>query len=128
VTPTVRGPEPLTGLVARWRQTATLLRDEGCQDAAKNKERCADELERCLNDLGNTALSVQEAARESGYSEEHVRRVLRERPALNCGRAGKPKIRRCDLPRKPAAVVRAGPAAYDPAADARSLMSRQGVT
>jgi hypothetical protein len=94
---------------------------------AAARERCATELEAVLHTHDSQALSMDTAADESGYSAEHLRRLLRDTPALNAGRAGKPLIHRRDLPRKAIKVVRSGPMMYDVTADAQSLVSRQGV-
>ncbi len=114
-------------LIVEWRELAEILRAEGCLEVAAARVRCAAELETALHTEGNEALPVAQAASESGYSAEYLRRVLRESPALNAGRRGKPLIRRRDLPRKAAAsLVGRGPKAYDVRADAQSLVSRQG--
>jgi hypothetical protein len=111
-------------LVIHWRELAEILQSEGCNEVAAARERCATELENCLNAQTGEPLSISSAAKESGYTEEHVRRLLRENPDMNAGRKGKPLIRRGDLPLKAVAGRNAGK--YDPVADARSLMSRQG--
>lgn len=101
-----------------------MLRREGFTEGAHNKERCAAELEEALHSAGDEALSVAQASRESGFGEEHLRRLLRENPQLNCGRKYKPLIRRRDLPRKAKrqlAVPRL--VSYNPVADAQSLLS-----
>lgn len=70
-------------------------------------------------------LSLSEAAARSGYSDEHLGRLVREGRVPNAGRKGAPRIRLADLPRKPGSLAPAGPRAYDPNADARTLLSRQ---
>ena len=70
-------------------------------------------------------LSLPDAASRSGYSVEHLGRLIREGRLPNAGRRGAPRIRAADLPRKPPALVPAGPRAYDPRADARTLLDRQ---
>ncbi len=115
-------------LIVEWRELAEILRAEGCPEVAAARERCASELEAALRKHDSEALSVKQAASESGYSAEYLRRVLRDTPALNAGRAGKPLILRRDLPRKAAApLVGSRPEPYDVAADAQSLVSRQGA-
>lgn len=117
-----------SALVVKWRELAEVLRGEGCLEMAAARERCASELETTLHKQDNETLSIQQAANESGYSAEYLRRVLRDTPTLNAGRAGKPLIRRRDLPRKPTkALVGSGPMAYDAHADAQSLVKRQGL-
>lgn len=115
---------PLVALVDGWRARAAVLRDEGYTDGATIRERCASELEKALETLDVEALSAAQAARESGYSVEQIRRILRAQPELNCGRPGKPAIQRKNLPHKPGGVARAEARAYDAVADARALMSR----
>jgi hypothetical protein len=70
-------------------------------------------------------LSLREAASRSGYSVEHLGRLIREGRVPNAGRKGTPRIRAADLPRKPRSLAPVGPQAYDPGADARNLLSRQ---
>jgi hypothetical protein len=116
-------------LIVQWRELAEMLKAEGCLDVAAARERCATELETCLHKHDSQALSVENAASESGYNADYLRRLLRDKPALNAGRTGKPLILRRDLPRKATKkVVRSGHVMYDAVADARSLMSRQGAT
>jgi hypothetical protein len=98
-------------------------------EIAAARERCASELELCLHNIDSQALSVEQAAQESGYNADYLRRWLRDNPALNAGRLGKPLILRRDLPRKATkSLVGNRPVMYDAVADARSLMSRQGAT
>jgi hypothetical protein len=113
-----------TQLIVTWRELAEILRSEGCTEVAAARERCATELENCLNVQSSEPLSISAAALASGYTQEHLRRLLRENPGMNAGRNGKPLIRRGDLPLKTVAARNAEK--YDPVADARSLMSRQG--
>ncbi len=70
-------------------------------------------------------LSLSEAASRSGYSAEHLGRLIREHRLPNSGRKGAPRIRAADLPRKPPGLVQSGPRAYNPGADARTLLDRQ---
>lgn len=117
-----------TALVVEWRELAEILRAEGCIDVAAARERCATELETALHKQDAETLSVPQAAIESGYNEDYLRRLLRNTPALNAGRPGKPLIMRRDLPRKaPPTLVGKRLRKYDLNADAQSLMSQQGA-
>jgi len=74
----------------------------------------------------HTVLTLAEAAIRSGYSEEHLGRLVRQGKIPNAGRRGAPRIPVGDLPRRP--ITRAaGPlsAAYDPVTDARTLLNRR---
>jgi hypothetical protein len=117
-----------TALIVQWRERAQVLHAEGCSAVAAARERCANELEALLHTIDTEALSIDQAANESGYSAEHLRRILRKTPALNAGRAGKPLILRRNVPRKAKSLVGTSGLMYDPVADARSLLSRQGAT
>jgi hypothetical protein len=104
-----------------------LRRWADAEGAARALEEAAAELEAAQREEDNEILSAGDAARLSGYSEEQIRRILRQQPDLNCGRTGKPAIRRRDLPRKPKRLARALTGSYDAVADAQSLMGRQGA-
>lgn len=47
------------------------------------------------------ALTLERAARESGYSKDHISRLITEGRLDNLGKRGAPRTRRGDLPRKP---------------------------
>lgn len=75
---------------------------------------------------GEEALSLTEAARISGYSTDHLARLLREGKIPNSGQKHRPRINRKDLPEKRNfSLATASDSRYDPAADARSLRSRR---
>jgi hypothetical protein len=123
-----------TGYPSELRMRAASLRlwaaDEG---AAKVYDQVADELEEILRRQADHALTLAEASRETGYSDEHLGRLVRTGKIANAGRKNAPRIRRGDLPHK-ARKLRDGPQIaghrtkrYDPDADARSLLSRRGA-
>jgi len=87
-------------LAPGWRSTARLFRDHAEESVARAYEACAKDLERILTSLGDTPLTLQEAAEESGYSADHLGRLVREGSIPNSGRHGSPRIARRDLPRK----------------------------
>ena len=75
---------------------------------------------------GNAELTLSEAAGLSGYSHEHLGRLVREGKIPNAGKPGAPRIRRADVPRQPASALASSRSrTYDPSADARKLLSRQ---
>ncbi len=75
-------------------------------------------------------LTVPEAARRTGYSEDHIGRLIRGRKLPNAGVPNRPRVRAADLASLPRLNRRpfAGTSdiAYDPTADARALRSRRG--
>ena len=90
----------IKNLPAAWRRRAKTLRRYGDQALATALERCADELEGTIQERDDTTYSLTEAARESGYSREHLGRLVRDGKTPNAGRPGAPRIARRDLPRK----------------------------
>ena len=88
------------GLPATWRRRAKGLRRYGVETPATALERCAEELDATLVERDETTYSLVEASRESGYSADHLGRLVRDGKIPNVGRPGAPRIARRDLPRK----------------------------
>jgi hypothetical protein len=83
-----------------WRALAAQQRRLGADAQARILEFCADELAAALLRAGDELLSLSHAAKESGYSLDHLSRMVREGKIPNGGRKAKPLIRRRDLPPK----------------------------
>lgn len=99
----------LHDLAHTWRVEAERLRAlEACGQAAA-LERAADDLEAAVRQWTVELLTIREASQQSGYSQDHLRSLVRDgvipdaRPA---GSRGEIRIRRCDLPRKPGLASR----------------------
>ena len=92
--------EPIQALAGRWREEAALYRKRGQKDLAAAAESYAAELETGLNEWMSERLTLEEAAKESGYSYSTLQHRLREGSLPNVGEKGTPRVRRCDLPRK----------------------------
>lgn len=88
-------------LPTRWQTKAKELRQLGAEPTAKVLERCAADLEEAYRDWNLQPLTLQEAAKESGYSTDHLGRLVRDGTIPNAGEKHSPRIRRGDLPRKP---------------------------
>ena len=93
------------GLPADWRRRAKALRRYGGETPATAIERCAADLEATLVERDETTYSLVEAARESGYSADHLGRLVRDGKIPNAGRPGAPRIALKDLPRKAQAAA-----------------------
>ena len=87
-------------LPGAWRKQAKALRRYGGDTPAVALDRCADDLEATLRERDETTLSLVEAAKESGYSADHLGRLVRDGKIPNAGRPGAPRIARAHLPRK----------------------------
>ena len=88
-------------LPPEWLATAKVFREHAEERVAIAYERCATHLEEALVRAGEEPLSLQEAAEESGYSADHLGRLVRDGKLPNAGRPNAPRIRRADLPSKP---------------------------
>lgn len=91
-------------LVTRWRVMAEGVRSVA-PTVAEAYELAARELEARLGSVADELLSLAQAARESGYSADHLGRLVKTQRLRNHGRAHAPRIRRGDLPVKPSRIA-----------------------
>lgn len=104
-------------ILAKAQEFRDVFGDEG---KARVLEWAADQVEQALRDESNCLLTIEEAAHASGYSEQHLARLVRQgrvpdlRPR---GSKGRILIRASDLPTKPAGR-------HTPVADGHGLASR----
>ena len=120
------GHPSVEGLPVAWRKQAKTLRRYGGQTPAIVLDRCATELEATLHELDETTLSLVEAASESGYSADHLGRLVRDGKIPNAGRPGAPRIARRHLPRK-AAVDKSRLAAKTPLREVSTAQIVQSI-
>ncbi len=126
------GPK-LEALAETWRTQAELFRRRGQDATAVLIESLAEELEGDLGEWQDEHLTIKDAAAESGYSAEHLRRLVRE-GELDVERApggtSHMRLRRGGLPAKPSKgrkeVAENQTSTYDPEEDARSIARRLG--
>ncbi len=83
-----------------WREKATEFRRFGAEDQAFTLEYCANDLDEAWRDWQQEPLTLEEAGEKSGYSADHLGRLVREGKIPNAGRSGAPRIARRDLPVK----------------------------
>ena len=116
----------LAALRERWLTRRNELRRlHALVDGAILCDELLLELDGLASDTANEGLSLKRAALESGYSVDHLGRLVREGKLRNAGRPHSPRICRGDLPAKVRrAVASNAEQSYDPDADARSLVSR----
>jgi hypothetical protein len=87
-------------LLTEWDARAAIFRDHKEERLARTYEKVSEELKAALQEEQNTLLNLHEAATISGYSPDHLGRLVREKKIPNFGRNGAPRIRRKDLPIK----------------------------
>lgn len=83
------------------------------------------DLEKIAAGEGDSLLSLAQASAISGYSTDHLSKLIRAGNIPNSGRKGSPRIKRNDLPVRPNRVASGGSLAYDVRADARLLKVRR---
>ena len=113
-------------LVSVWRQRAEMLRQYGAEQAARTAETLADELESTLRSQDDECLTLDEAAEASGFSRDHLSRLIREGKIPNAGKPHAPRICRADLPRKTGRTLLVA-GRYGDLADARGRIVRAVV-
>jgi hypothetical protein len=91
----------LSDLAHRWRADAERFRQLGQEGPAQMSEAHADELEARLRESEMEAVTLEEAAQLGGYSYSHLQHLVAAGEIENVGEKHAPRIRRCDVPRKP---------------------------
>lgn len=86
-------------LMASWREEAKLFQRRGAKSQAAALRSCADDLEGGFLDWQIEELTLEDASRESGYSYSTLQQKVACGEVANSGAKGRPRIRRCDLPR-----------------------------
>jgi hypothetical protein len=114
-------------ILRRWqeRQAEWSRLNVQVSGAALAGEIVAD-LEKIAESDGSDELTLSAASRASGYSVDHLSRLIREGSLPNAGKKGSPRIRRSDLPIRPkTGIAKMNGIAYNAVTDARSLRVRR---
>ncbi len=122
----IKPPEHLGSVIERWKQR----QDEWTKlDASVKAAPLIGEMLADLEALGKASddeLNLTDAARVSGYSPDHLSRLVRDGKLSNYGRRGAPRVKRSELPVRSSNRVAANARnAYDVSADVRSLGTRR---
>lgn len=107
-------------LTARWiAQRESFKSSRALVDGARLVDLFLNDVAQLAHADKITTLSLEDAAVRSGYSVEHLGRLVRLGTIANAGRKGAPRIRVEDLPAKKLASSHAR--SYDVDTDARTL-------
>ncbi|HEX5437498.1 MAG TPA: hypothetical protein VFW98_10070 [Gemmatimonadaceae bacterium] len=90
----------LARLAERWRAEAERLRQLAAVGQAAALEYAAGELEVALEAGLDDTVTLGVAAHETGYSTDHLSRLIRQGKLKNVGQKHAPRIRLADVPRK----------------------------
>jgi hypothetical protein len=77
-----------------------LQRRRGQEQEAKRTESFVSDVEVALQRHRSDTLTLAQAAEETGYSKEHLGRMVREGKISNAGEKHSPRVHRGDLPQK----------------------------
>lgn len=98
----------LRAFISKWSGEAETLRRLGAHvDGAKLIDALLVDLQALSRAEASESLTLEEAARESGYSPDHLGKLLRSGIIPNAGRKNAPRILRTHLPLKPSALRKA---------------------
>jgi hypothetical protein len=120
-------PESIGSAIERWRaREAEWSRLRVQVDGAALAGEIVTDLERIAESDAADELTLTAASTLSGYSTDHLSRLIRDGSLPNAGRKGAPRIRRADLPMRPKrCIATARNKGYNPVTDARSLGVRR---
>lgn len=93
-------PDYVRQLIERWLDDATRLAAYGAVEHATVLRRCIVDLEAAEREYSLEALSLEDAVDESGFSYSSLQKKLAKGELENVGEKGKPRVRRCDIPKK----------------------------
>jgi hypothetical protein len=94
--------DPLTALLARWREEVEVLARTGHEDHARDVERRIEALEDALRRRRREAwMGTGEAVAYTGYSADHLRALAAEEKVVAEKAGGAWRVLRDSLPRKP---------------------------
>lgn len=94
---------PLASLLTLWERDAAALDRRGDGRGAALLRQCVAETRAAIETAADEVLTLSEAALVSGYSADHLRHLVADGTIANQGRKGAPRVRRGDLPARPAA-------------------------
>lgn len=95
----------IDALPNRWRARAADVREwAAAEGAAQALEKAAEELDAALRTGSGELMTLTDAATASGYSADHIGRLVRTRAIPNHGRRNAPRVRLADLPLKAGAL------------------------
>ena len=107
---------------AKWSNEGNAMRHLGALvNGAALLTDVLNDFDAVIRGQADELLTLAEAARESGYSADHLRLLIRQAKIPNAGRHHAPRVRRRDIPRKPGREAAAGNGRYLPSASAERV-------
>jgi hypothetical protein len=115
-----------TDLITRWETLREAYAQAGAWvEGTRIIDAFLADIDAVSGQTAGTLLTLREAAALSGYSVEHLGRLIRQGALPNAGKHHAPRIRLADLPQRPGHFARSAKGSYDVVTDARSLGVRR---
>jgi hypothetical protein len=113
-------------VIERWvNRRDEFKRLKASVDGALLCEEVIADLEGLIKSRDSETLTLAQASARTGYSRDHLSRLLRRGLLTNVGRKNKPRVVAGELPSRPRRVAAQRAATYDPNTDARALGVRR---
>jgi hypothetical protein len=117
---------PELEILERWiARRDELERLHASVDGAKLCEDVVNDLEKLIVAREEATVTLTEAAEITGYSTDHLARLVKNGRIRNAGRKYRPLLMLRDLPVRPRLIADTAAGRYDPNTDARSLRARR---
>jgi hypothetical protein len=91
----------LDSILAPLREDVRVFRRRGLNEFAEFEESLIADIESAFRAWETQLLTLREAAAESGYAYSTLQQKVAAGDIPNAGEAGKPRVRRCDIPTPP---------------------------
>jgi len=88
-------------LAEEWRKEADKDEERGLNEFATVGRHFADRLDKWTKKYNEEELTLDQAAKESGFTKDHLFRLIHDDKVKNVGEPRSPRIQRQDLPHKP---------------------------
>ena len=111
-------------VIARWQQRREVFDESGVELGVRLCDLVLSDLATLERAAADEVLTLDEAARASGYSADHLRHLVSAGDVPNAGRKHAPRVRRADLPERRKGKQRSR---YDVEADARAIAGKIGT-
>ncbi|MFL5561148.1 MAG: hypothetical protein ACJ79K_06715 [Gemmatimonadaceae bacterium] len=96
--------EWIVALATKWSDEAIVLGKRGDERGSRLLDALARELVEAVELENEQPLTLRDASKYSGYSEDHLGRLVRHGKLENVGRPGAPRVRRRNVPKKATAI------------------------
>lgn len=123
----MNNPVQISEIIERWKaRQAEWSRLHVQVDGAALACEIVNDLQQIAESDGTDELTLSAASGLSGYTVDHLSRMLRDGTIANAGKKGAPRIKRADLPARPKrGLAKVNGTTYNALTDARLSLGAQ---